>query len=984
MSSLNRRWSRLLRGVLCIALAFCQVTPAFAQEDLLQNLSPGTQSLVQQFLGGQLQGGATGMGTGALGQTQQNVLLPQPAPQVSLVPSTIETSYYERTGKPLRQFGYSVFGGASNAVIRQGGAVQDDYVLGPGDQIEVDLRGQVNNTFSVYVDRSGQIVLPKLPPISAAGRTFGDVRKDIEAQVAKAYIATKAFVSIGEIRQVTVLVAGEVNRPGAINLTALNSPMDALMLAGGVKKTGSLRAIHILRDGKVVPLDLYGVLAGLDVPVARTLRDGDTIVVPAIGPTVAVTGDVTRPAIYEMAPGQSAISVDQLVHLAGGYLQTGGHRLSITRVRADGSDVMAPVGSPKGVVLHKAEILSVEPKVSVSLGRVVLEGQVRVPGTYDLTRKPSLRALLGDPQVYGERAYMAYAAISRRDPKTLTRRLIPFAPSQVLSGQFDLPLQDDDIIHIFSVEKVRQLADYLASRGPSAAALGQQASGGQTAPPSPAGQQSSSSKSSSTSVNLNSLPPSVNQAAQLSSLTQRFQTLSPTQQQQALATLSPSQRQAALSAIAQSQSAALAAVTSAQAQASTTPSTTSPQTPVAPAGTAATGVAPTQGLAQTYGAYSQPNLYAPAPPVDESVYFPPPSPELSSNHLFLDLNDPAVQSQIGTYTVSLLGAVEVPGEYLAAPGVGLNTLVDAAGGLKLTADLTSVEVTSTAFSSENGKATTKRTDFDLQRAQLARVLVQPKDVIRFREVYSQRDGSQVTIAGQVRYPGTFDLLRGERLSSLLSRAGGLTDAAYPLGAVFLRKSAAKAEEEGYRRTAQELERQVPLLANDPNANPVAIQFIRDTISKLEKAKGAGRIVVDANPADLMAHPQRDLILEPSDYLMIPRRPNTVSVSGEVLSEGAYLFHSGERARYYISQAGGYGPGADKGRTFILLPNGSARPLSTSFLRFGSKTIVPGSTIIVPRDIRPFRFRQFALDLTQVASQLAISAASLSVVSKNTQ
>ena len=188
----------------------------------------------------------------------------------------------------------------------QTGAVQDDYVLGPGDQIVVSLRGQENSELRAEVNRNGQVVLPRLSPMAATGRTFGSFRQDLEAAVHRAYVATDASVSVSRVRQISVLVSGEVNVPGQRILTGLSSAVDAILVSGGVKKTGSLRSIRIQRGGKEYTVDLYSVLTGGGVAPSLRLADGDRIIVPPLGRTVAVTGLVRQPGIFELPSGQSA------------------------------------------------------------------------------------------------------------------------------------------------------------------------------------------------------------------------------------------------------------------------------------------------------------------------------------------------------------------------------------------------------------------------------------------------------------------------------------------------------------------------------------------------------------------------------------------------------------------------------------------------------------------------------------------------------
>jgi hypothetical protein len=166
---------------------------------------------------------------------------------------------------------------------------------------------------------------------------------------------------------------------------------------------------------------------------------------------------------------------------------------------------------------------------------------------------------------------------------------------------------------------------------------------------------------------------------------------------------------------------------------------------------------------------------------------------------------------------------------------------------------------------------------------------------------------------------------------------------------------------------------------DPNQR---IQLVRTLSQQLRDAPVLGRITVTADPAILRVRPDLDVLLEPGDTLYIPKRPSTITVSGEVLNSGTIQYESGLSVRDYIERAGGTTQGADSGRTFVVLPDGSARTVSESWLSFNNTAMVPpGSTIIIPRDLQPFSFGPFIRDATQIVSQLAITAASLAVINK---
>ncbi len=342
---------------------------------------------------------------------------------------------------------------------------------------------------------------------------------------------------------------------------------------------------------------------------------------------------------------------------------------------------------------------------------------------------------------------------------------------------------------------------------------------------------------------------------------------------------------------------------------------------------------------------------------------------------------------VSDHLVWVLDQVHAPGVYVAADGTTLPELIEAAGGASNQADLSSVEVTSTNFDRTAGVSQTTRNSYaaDADSFRMARVM--PLDVIRLRKVYVDRTGETVTVTGEVRYPGVFDITRDERLSSVLQRAGGMTDVAYPYGAIFTRRSAAIHEREGNERSARELQSQLALLATSTTQNAVQTQtntsFLTALISDVRDAPTLGRVMVTADPVILASRPDLDVILEPGDSLYIPKRPSSVTVSGEVLNPGSFQFRSNLGYEDYIRMAGGPTQIANDDDTFVVLPDGSANPTEQNWLSYGNGGhIPPGSTIVVPRDLRPFDWGQFLKDATQIISQLAVSAASLAVLRNN--
>ena len=176
-----------------------------------------------------------------------------------------------------------------------------DYVIGPGDGLTIDIWGGISQTFRRVVSRDGRIMLPEAGDLQVAGLTLERAQNVIQTALRQQFRNAQVAVTVSQLRTVRIYVVGDVQRPGAYDISSLSSPLSALYAAGGPTAIGSLRILRHYR-GKVLigEIDLYdfllhGIRSGDD-----TLQAGDTLLVPPVGPQVAVSGAVKRPAIYEL------------------------------------------------------------------------------------------------------------------------------------------------------------------------------------------------------------------------------------------------------------------------------------------------------------------------------------------------------------------------------------------------------------------------------------------------------------------------------------------------------------------------------------------------------------------------------------------------------------------------------------------------------------------------------------------------------------
>ena len=222
------------------------------------------------------------------------------------------------TGQNLGIFGKDLFSDVPSTFAPFDSAqVNQDYVIGTGDELQVRGWGMVDIDVSATVDRSGAIFIPRVGSVKVSGVQYKDLQGYLKKAVGKIYNNFELTASIAQTRAVQIYVVGHAVRPGTYTLSAMSTLLNALFTSGGPDATGSMRNIQLKRGSQTVAtLDLYDMLVRGDKSGDLSLRDGDVIYIPEVGPLVALTGNVKQPAIFELK-GNSSLA--DLVTWAGGF-----------------------------------------------------------------------------------------------------------------------------------------------------------------------------------------------------------------------------------------------------------------------------------------------------------------------------------------------------------------------------------------------------------------------------------------------------------------------------------------------------------------------------------------------------------------------------------------------------------------------------------------------------------------------------------------
>ena len=362
----------------------------------------------------------------------------------------------------LKPYGYDLF--SNNATAFQPNVdipVPADYVVGPGDTFVVQLYGKDNASHSLSVSREGVIQLPEIGPIALAGLRFSEAQGVIERTISEQMIGVKCSVTMGTLRTIRVFVLGEAVQPGSYIVGSLSTMTNALFASGGVTPIGSLRSIQLKRQGEIVTtLDLYDLLLNGDTRDDARLLPGDVIFIPPVGATVGVSGEVRRPALYEIKHEKSAAD---LVRLAGGFMPTAYPPASrIERISTQGERTVVNIdlarAEGKNLAVKTGDVLRIFSVLDTMENIVTVEGHVKRPGINAWKPGARVSTVLGSIRELLPNPDLNAAIIERELPPTGRLKVISFNLGEALThpgSAADISLQPRDKIRVFDLEKDR-------------------------------------------------------------------------------------------------------------------------------------------------------------------------------------------------------------------------------------------------------------------------------------------------------------------------------------------------------------------------------------------------------------------------------------------------------------------------------------------------------------------------------------------------
>ncbi len=940
--------------------------------------------------------------------------------------SSIENSFFTRLKgyrKPLRQFGYEFFVGKPR--LPTSVPVDKSYVLGPGDEVYLYIIGAPSNiklppVLKLTVDREGKIYIPKLGVFYVWGMDLGEAEKVISEA-----LKTNIKLTVGRLRTFPVYVSGEVRRPGSVLVTGVNTVIDAIMMAGGIKRTGTLRDVVVTRKTsrglKKIHIDFYNLLLK-GKPVDFRVKDGDVIFVKDIGPTAAIAGKVKRPAIYELKGRES---IKDLIRLAGGIMPSS-YRYKVTLQRYKDHEflqIFEGTLNDKKFLSQKVkdgDLVLIREVISVPQNAVSVEGYTPYPGLYQYKEGMKLSHVL-KPDMFFQDTNTKFGLIIRQYPPGSEPKYITFIPEDIVLKNYDIDLVPSDRIILYKfgsirnvdVNKVRDvviLKGAIKYSGVYAYKKGLKLSD---------------------VLNTDQLLVDTNIYF---GLIKRVQKLG---EPPKYITFS---LQDIINGIFDIDLKPLDEITFYKFGFKDIDFNK------------VKDVFVIEGEIKYPGVYAykkkitlndvinhdymliNTNLYfaeierrnSKTLDVEKIIKFAPIDVLTGKEKIEIRPMDVVRFYPKYTYTpIKVSGQVEKSAYIPYKEGMRLS---EALSHVKFKKDIKklkveiyreqgkfkgySEEAETAKGKAETGKALVRKNiasiylyDVLVRKNPTKDILLNPGDRIVIREIDPEEIVEKVYVTGYVKRPGVFKITDKTTLYDVLKATGGFRPNAFPEGVIILRKSVEEMQREkvaqAILRMKQELEKeeagvmQADLTKEELRARQAAFEAKRRLLDEMEKSQVTGRIAGIRLPRDLekLKDSPYNILLEDGDRIYIPKRPVSVLIFGEVYNPSALVYMKGWTVKDYIDSAGGLTRDADVENIFVIKADGSVvssanvnkdytwkgrnypvwgmpKEYSSNILDY---KLQPGDAVIVPTQIHvPTMWRPLLKDIIQIIYQGALT------------
>ena len=357
-----------------------------------------------------------------------------------------------------------------------------EYVLGPGDEIKIQLFGNKTISRAIAVNREGNLVIPELGVVQVSGLTFSEVKTKVESIVEASLIGVNIEISLGKLRSIQVFVLGNSYKPGAYTVSSLSNISNILFFSGGPNDNGSLRDIEVKRNGiSLGKFDFYDLLIDGNISSDFKLLSNDVIIINPVGKTITIEGEVKNQAKYELTNQEG---FEDLIRFASGFKTNANqNNITLSSIAPNGERIFKSysLSSIKEIDLKDGDEIFVHKLSNTPRNQITVVGETTSEGSYAYEDGITINKLI-NPESLIDSTYTPFAIIERENifgSKSLLRTNI------LKNDEFSTPLKPNDVIYILSVEDVeflnsvlvadalgilndtdtRSIANYFANRG---------------------------------------------------------------------------------------------------------------------------------------------------------------------------------------------------------------------------------------------------------------------------------------------------------------------------------------------------------------------------------------------------------------------------------------------------------------------------------------------------------------------------------------
>jgi len=795
--------------------------------------------------------------------------------------------------KTLPRFGIDVFANAPSTFSPvMDIAIPEGYILGTGDSVSIQVFGKENHEMQLTVTREGELIFPNIGPLRVAGLTFSELKSFVVNKINQKIIGVNVVVSLAELRSMRIFVVGEAYKPGPYTLSSLSSVTHAIFAAGGISDIGSLRNIQVKRGGKLIrKVDLYELLIEGDTSSDILLQSGDVVLIPSQGRSVSVSGEVRRPAIYELTENDN---FDSVIEMAGGLLPSAFSKSAIVERynksnlrRIINVDLSNSDESAKNV--EAGDYIRILKNSDMFEQSITLIGAVARPGKYQWQKNMLLSDVISNADSHLlHYADLNYGIIVREIDSARNIEILQFNLADIFmdkSSPSNVLLATNDKVIVFSSEvklsDEQFLLDELAYT-----------------------QEELFAKERNLAIKSNQQ--------------KEFWTKYGKQN-----LVVDSEAQKVLQSIDEISGGSVKEIVNIREMA----------------------------------LFSRQRLLVPI------------------------VNKLRQQAGSGNaiQLVEVDGEVKFPGIYPLGKAARVNDLIIAAGGVKESAYLSRAELTRNEMNGISAVKISKNIQLAnaLKNVDGYNILLKSKDRLNVHRIPSWSENHVVELRGEVVFPGKYTVRRGDSLSSIIHKAGGLTPFADPNGSVFSREKLKQLERQNLLKVSADLRIEMATKSLSSNTAITSYSEIQSLLADLSKVEPLGRLVI--NLPQVIASNDYDVAIEGGDVLYIPTKKHSINVMGQVQVNSSHMFDRSSSAKDYIAQSGGLKKRADGERIYIISSNGKIRMLEESnwFSSTSDSELKPGDSIVVPLDSEYMNNLTLWTTATTIMYNTAVAVAAVS-------